>query len=112
MSECIFCKIINKEIPANIVYEDQNVIAFNDISPQAKHHILIIPKEHYSNIEELKDNKIFEQILTSAKQVAKQLKISGSGYRLCINTGADAGQTVHHFHMHLLGGERLSDKMA
>jgi histidine triad (HIT) family protein len=112
MSECIFCKIINKEIPAKIIYEDQNIIAFNDINPQVKNHVLIVPKEHSSNVEEIKDSKVFEYLLSAAKKIAKELDISKSGYRLCLNTGPNAGQTVPHVHMHLLGGERLSDKMA
>lgn len=112
MSECIFCKIIKKEIPTNIIYEDQNIIAFNDINPQAKYHILIVPKEHSLNIAAAKDPKIFEILLNAAKKIAKQLNISESGYRLCLNTGKNAGQTVAHTHMHLLGGQRLSDNMA
>ena len=112
MSDCIFCKIINKEIPTKIIYEDTNVIAFNDINPQARNHILIVPKKHEQDIENIKDPKIYEHLLNAAIKISKELNISGSGYRLCLNTGPDAGQTVQHVHMHLLGGQRLSDKMA
>ena len=112
MSDCVFCKIINKEIPTKIIYEDTNIIAFNDINPQVRNHILIVPKKHEQDIENIKDPKIYEHLLNAAIKIAKELKMSDSGYRLCLNTGHNAGQTVQHVHMHLLGGQRLSDKMA
>ncbi|MEI6092835.1 MAG: histidine triad nucleotide-binding protein [bacterium] len=111
-ADCIFCKIINKEIPSKIVYEDTNVFAFRDIHPQSKIHVLVIPKKHISSLEEIKSQNLYDQIFSAIKLIAKQEGIDKTGYRICINNGADAGQTVFHTHFHILGGERLSDKMA
>lgn len=112
MSECIFCKIINGEIPSKKVYEDENVFAFSDIHPQAKYHILFVPKKHISGVTELNDKDTLNNIYSAIKKTAKELGIDNSGYRICTNNGSDAGQTVSHLHFHVLGGERLSDRMA
>ncbi len=106
---CIFCKIINKEIPADIVYQDDEIIAFKDIAPVAPVHLLIIPKKHISPADdlELKDKELIGQLFLIAQKIAKEQDVSETGYRLVINVGKDAGQTVEHLHLHLLGGEKL-----
>lgn len=110
---CLFCKIINKEIPANVVCENDKVIAFKDINPQAKVHVLIVPKIHVENIKEITDeNKdILGDIHKMANEVAKKLNVFESGYRLITNCGEDAGQTVMHLHYHLIAGEKLGEKI-
>jgi len=113
MSDCIFCKIIKKETPSKIVYEDTNVFAFRDINPQAKTHILVVPKKHLSSIDELGPaDQTLNDIFTAVRKIAKQEKIDASGYRVVINKGPDSGQAVSHLHIHILGGKRLSDSMA
>ena len=105
----IFTKIINKEIPADIVYEDDELLAFNDITPQAPIHILIIPKKEISTLNSLKteDATIVGKMLLLAKDLAKKYKIDQSGYRTVFNCNEDGGQTVFHIHLHLLGGRQL-----
>jgi len=109
VEECIFCKIIKGEIPSDKVYEDDMVISFKDISPCAPAHVLIIPKKHISNLNEIteEDSKIIAYIYIVAKEIAKKLGIDGTGYRVVTNCGKDGGQTVHHIHFHLLGGRSL-----
>lgn len=109
MSDCIFCRIINKEIPSTIVHEDDKVIAFRDINPVAPVHVLIVPKEHISSLEEInrKNASILIDIHLAAKEVAKKEGISDKGYRLINNCGEEAGQTVKHIHYHLIGGKNL-----
>lgn len=112
--ECIFCKIINKEIPSSVVYEDEKILAFNDIDPMAPIHVLVVPKIHVSSLNEMKDNE-FEYLkyaFSKIPEIAENLGIKESGYRTIINTGENAGQTVKHLHIHILGGTRLPDKMA
>ncbi|MDP8233309.1 MAG: histidine triad nucleotide-binding protein [Candidatus Saelkia tenebricola] len=108
--ECIFCKIIEKEIPSVIVYEDSEVIAFNDIIPQAPVHIIIIPKKHIEKISDItsEDIDIIGKLIFTAKNIAKEKGISESGYRLVFNCNKDAGQAVFHIHLHLLGGRKLN----
>ncbi|MEO1134638.1 MAG: histidine triad nucleotide-binding protein [Cyanobacteria bacterium J06639_1] len=108
MSDTIFGKIIRKEIPADIVYEDDLVLAFNDIAPQAPVHILVIPKQPIPQIEmvEESDRDLLGHMLLTAKQVAKDAGLT-DGYRLIINNGTDGGQTVFHLHLHILGGRSL-----
>ena len=110
---CLFCKIANKEIPANIVCENDKVIAFKDINPQAKVHILIVPKIHIESIKGITDeNKdILGDIHKMANEVARKLCVYESGYRLITNCGEDAGQTVMHLHYHLIAGENLGEKI-
>ena len=110
MNECVFCKIIKKEIPADIAYEDDNVIVFKDINPSAPIHLLIVPKKHIPSINnlELEDKELIGYMFLIAKKVAEEQTISEAGYRLIINVGRDAGQIVDHLHLHLLGGEDLS----
>ncbi len=103
MQDCLFCKIINNEIPATKVYEDDLVLAFKDIKPASKTHILVIPKTHFDSLKEA-DQGTLGELLFRAKELAKDLGISESGFRTVINTGVDGGQTVAHLHLHLLGG--------
>ena len=109
MGECIFCKIVNKEIPASIVYEDDLIMAFRDINPQAKTHILIIPKEHIPNnlYLEGRHKSLIGHLILKANEIAKKEGIADTGFRLIVNCGRDAGQEVFHIHWHLLGGEPL-----
>jgi len=112
-SMCLFCKIIKKEIPADIVYEDSEVLAFKDIHPLAPVHVLIIPKKHIESVDDLseKDSFLAGKLIITAKKIAEKLKIKGKGYKLLIRTGVDGGQEVPHLHMHLLGGAKLSENI-
>jgi len=109
MPDCIFCKIINKEIKANLVYEDEKFVAFEDINPVAPLHLLIIPKKHIESINHLeeKDKELIGELFLTAQKIAKEQKVDQTGYRLIINVGKDAGQTVSHLHLHLLGRKEL-----
>ena len=109
MKDCLFCNIINKSVPAKIVFENDSVLAFEDIEPQAPVHVLIIPKKHITSINEIEfeDKEVCGEILLAAKKIAKDLKINDSGYRAIFNTNEDGGQTVFHIHMHLIGGRKL-----
>lgn len=113
MEECIFCKIAAGELPTEPLYEDDDVVAFADVSPQAPVHALIVPKKHLANVDELSDEDaaVAGRLIMTAQRLARQLGISASGYRLVINTGADATQTVPHLHVHLLGGRPLEPKL-
>ncbi len=105
----IFTKIINKEIPSEIVYEDDKVLAFKDINPQAPTHILIIPKKEIPTINDISDEDapLIGHLFLTAKKIAKEMGFSEKGYRLVFNCNEDGGQTVHHIHMHLLAGRQL-----
>jgi len=107
--ECIFCKIIKKQIPSDIVYEDDKVIGFKDISPEAPVHIVIIPKNHIANLNCLKkdESEIIGHIFIVAGEIAKKLGVAEDGYRIVNNCGRQGGQTVGHLHFHLLGGRML-----
>ncbi|MFN3301961.1 MAG: histidine triad nucleotide-binding protein [Patescibacteria group bacterium] len=105
--DCIFCQIVKKEIPAQIVYEDEEIMAFKDIHPKAKIHLLIIPKEHIPSLAKAKEKEILGKLLWQAKILAEKFEIDQSGYKIIINTGEDAGQLVFHLHLHLLGGEKI-----
>jgi len=109
MEDCIFCRIINKEIPASMVFEDEKMIAFNDINPQAPIHILLIPREHFSSLNEIPEEKknILSHLLLKARQIAQEKGIAEKGYRIVLNTAKDSGQEVFHIHLHLLGGRRM-----
>lgn len=110
--DCVFCKIMRGDIPANMVYEDSFCFAFRDINPQAPVHILIVPRGHISSMNELRrDNStIMGHLFTAVAKIAAQEGIDGSGYRVVCNCGADAGQTVDHLHLHLLGGKKLEER--
>lgn len=107
-SNCLFCRIIAGEIPANLVFEDESCIAFRDIDPQAPTHILIVPREHFASLNEAGTARegVLGHALRLASVIAAQEGLTG-GYRTAINTGADANQTVPHLHIHLLGGRTL-----
>jgi histidine triad (HIT) family protein len=106
--DCLFCKIVNRELPADIVYED-DVVAFNDINPQAPTHILIIPKAHYATVNDLTESEIDlpGRLVLRAKALADEKGFADSGYRLILNCNQQGGQTVFHVHLHLLGGRQL-----
>jgi histidine triad (HIT) family protein len=108
--DCLFCKIVNEEIPANIVFEDSSIIAFRDISPQAPTHILIIPKKHIATINDAQpeDEQILGKMVLIAKKLAASEGHSEDGYRLVFNVNRGAGQAVYHIHLHLLAGRHLS----
>ena len=109
MDDCLFCKMVSREIPSNIVFENDSVLAFRDIDPKAPTHILVIPKKHIQSINELgpDDQSLAGEILLAAKTIAKAEGIETSGFRTVFNTNDDGGQTVFHIHMHVLGGRRL-----
>lgn len=113
MSDCLFCKIIGGEIPSKKVYEDESCYAFEDISPQARVHILLIPKKHIASISDATadDQALLGHLMLCAGKIAKQMDVDQSGYRLITNRGDDARQSVKHLHLHILGGEVLSEKM-
>ena len=108
--DCIFCKIINKEIPAEIVYEDEEILGFKDISPAAPVHILVIPKKHISALTELTqdDEKVIGKIYTVINKIAKEQGILEKGYRVIVNCGEDGCQEVKHIHFHLLGKRKMT----
>ena len=107
--ETIFSKIIRREIPAHIVFESENVLAFKDISPQAPSHILVIPKKHIRDLDHAKeeDRSLLGELLLAVADIARSLGLPQDGYRVIINNGARAGQTVFHLHLHLLGGRNF-----
>lgn len=109
--DCIFCKLANKEIPTEVVYEDEFVFAFNDMSPQAPVHILFIPKKHLDSAQEVEDQDvIISHIFTAMRKVARDQGVDKAGYRVITNVGKDAGQTVFHMHFHLLAGKKLKER--
>lgn len=108
--ECLFCNIINREIPADIVFEDEHVLAFNDINPQAPTHQLIIPKKHIPTLNDIEadDLALVGRLQYTAAQLAKQQGFAEDGYRIVMNCNEMGGQTVYHIHMHLLGGREFT----
>jgi histidine triad (HIT) family protein len=110
MSACLFCKIINREIPASIVYEDDRILAFNDVNPQGPTHVLVVPKRHIASLNDLApdDDRIVGEVIRRAATIAGELGIAAGGFRSVFNTNRDAGQTVFHIHLHLIGGRSLT----
>ena len=108
-NDCIFCKIINKEIPSDFVDEDEDLVVFKDIQPKAKFHFLIVPKKHIESVNELgdEDTALVGKMIHRAKIIAKEQGFADRGYKLIFNCGEDGGQVVLHLHLHLLGGEKL-----
>ena len=106
--DCLFCKIINKEIPSDLIYEDEKVVAFKDINPQAPIHILVLPKEHIASNNEIteENSSIVGHVYTVIKKLAKDNGLE-NGYRIVNNCGVDGGQSVNHLHFHLLGGRQM-----
>ena len=111
--ECVFCKIIAGEIPADIVLQNEEFIAFRDIQPQAPVHIIIVPKSHSDSLTQVSSDQhaLIGRLILFAKELAERENISKSGYRLTINCGADGSQIVPHLHLHLLGGRKLNDQL-
>ena len=109
MSDCLFCKIVTGDIPASKVYEDEDVIGFNDINPQAPHHVLFIPKRHISTLNDLQDSdaELLGKLYLAAKQHAAELGVADAGYRTVMNCNALSGQTVFHIHLHMLAGRAM-----
>jgi len=109
MAECLFCRIISREIQAAIVYEDEQIVAFNDINPQGPTHVLVVPRRHIASLNDLApgDDQLVGEMVRRAGAIAKQRGISTGGYRTVFNTNADAGQTVFHIHLHLIGGRTM-----
>jgi histidine triad (HIT) family protein len=107
---CLFCKIVRREISAEVVLEDDEVLAFKDVRPVAPSHALVIPKKHLTSIHEAETagGALLGRMMLAAQEVAEKLGLGSSGYRLVINTGPDAGQSVFHLHMHVLGGRTLA----
>ena len=109
MSDCLFCKIVQRQVPASIVYEDERVLAFNDINPQGPTHVLVIPKQHIPTLNDLtpEHDAIVGELARRAAAIAQERGISAGGYRAVFNTNRGAGQTVFHIHLHLIGGRSL-----
>jgi histidine triad (HIT) family protein len=110
MNSCLFCRIIKKEIPSRIIYEDAHIVAFEDVHPQAPVHILVVPRKHIGSLSEVKaeDTGLMDELFTVARQMAKDRQIASRGYRTVINCGREGGQTVYHLHLHLLGGRQMT----
>jgi histidine triad (HIT) family protein len=110
MSDCLFCSIVDGKLKANLVYQDEAVLAFKDIAPKAPVHILIIPREHIVSVLDLdaNDGAVIGQIFQVAGRLAREQGIAESGFRVVVNSGADAGQSVLHLHYHLLGGRQMT----
>lgn len=111
VGDCIFCKVGRNETPARVVYEDESVVAFNDIAPQAPVHVLIIPRRHFVNLNDDLPPEIATALCSAVPKVARLVGVAESGYRLIVNNGRDANQTVPHLHFHLLGGKRMTHGM-
>ena len=109
MADCLFCKINAHEIPADIVYEDDDVVVFHDISPEAPVHVLIVPRKHIENVNDVSagDQGILGKLFLTARKIAEEMDVRHSGYRLVVNCGRDAGQAVDHLQVHLLGGREM-----
>jgi len=107
--DCVFCQIIDKKISSDIIFEDNDVFAFKDINPQAPSHILIVPKKHIPRLSQVekKDEAVLGKMITIANNIAKENHFEEKGFRLTLNEGKDAGQTIFHIHLHLLAGRRL-----
>jgi histidine triad (HIT) family protein len=105
---CLFCRIVRKEIPAAVVWEDATALAFRDIDPKASTHVLVIPKQHIASLNEATDPAVLGHLVLAAREIAAEEGIADGGYRIVLNTGRDAGQTVFHLHVHLLGGRHMT----
>ena len=110
MADCLFCRIVCGEVPAKKVYEDEHTLAFDDINPQAPTHVLVIPKKHIASITSAEDGDamVLGQLMLMARDVAKAEGLDATGYRLVTNNGEHAGQSVHHVHVHVLGGRAMA----
>lgn len=113
MDSCIFCRIVKKEIPAKVLYESDHVLAFPDVSPMAPTHVLVIPKKHYDNLEEIpaEELDVVREMFAAARSVAAQAGVNERGYRLAMNVKAEGGQSVFHVHLHLLAGRKMGPSL-
>ena len=111
--DCIFCQIIAGKVPGDIVYQDEDIMAFRDINPEAPVHVLVVPKKHIPSLAHLSEaeSSLVGHMVTTAAQIAKREGVSERGYRLAVSCGEEGGQVVPHLHMHLLGGRRLADAL-
>jgi len=107
-NDCLFCRIVRREIPAKVIHEDEHTLAFRDIDPKAPIHVLVIPKEHVATLNDADDATLLGRLLLAAREIAAAEGVADAGYRTVVNCGAGAGQTVFHLHVHLLGGRNLS----
>jgi histidine triad (HIT) family protein len=110
MSDCLFCRIVEKKIPAKVVHEDDQILAFDDINPQAPVHTLVIPKRHVASVQDLgeSDQVLLARLLLACTKVATNKGLADPGFRLVANTGRDGGQTVFHLHFHVMGGRHMT----
>jgi histidine triad (HIT) family protein len=110
MESCLFCGIAAKEVPSNTAYEDDRVVAFHDIAPQAPVHVLVVPRKHIATLNDVtaEDSELIAHMFTVARRLASELGVAQKGYRAVFNVNAEAGQTVFHLHLHVIGGRRLS----
>ncbi len=108
MSDCLFCKMVDGDIQPDVVYEDEDILAFRDINPRAPTHILVIPKKHVATLNDLDDSVLAGKLLQTVAGLAEQLGLADEGYRTVINCNENGGQEVYHLHLHLLGGRRLT----
>lgn len=108
MTDCLFCKMVAGEIKPDVVYENEFVLAFRDINPQAPVHVLVIPKRHIETVDDLKDATLAGELLVSARNVAETEGLSENGYRVAINCKSNGGQDIYHLHLHVLGGRKMS----
>ncbi len=109
MTECLFCKIIGGEVPSTIIYSDDDIVAIEDINPQAPTHVLVLPRKHIPTTLDIGDDdlELMGRCLAASNQIAREKGIDGSGFRIVLNSGADAGQSVYHIHFHLIGGRPM-----
>lgn len=114
MQDCVFCKIINKEIPSNVVYEDDEILAFEDIHPLTPVHILVIPKKHISSLNEINGENvdIISKIYLVINKIAEMKNVRDKGFRIVVNCGEEGGQEVQHLHFHILAGKKLGTKLS
>ena len=104
---CLFCRIVRREIPATLVHEDEHTLAFRDVDPKAPTHVLVIPRTHVASLNETDDAEMLGRLMLVARSIAAAEGLASDGYRTVVNTGPNAGQTVFHIHLHLLGGRKL-----
>ena len=105
---CLFCRIVRREIPATVMWEDEHALAFRDIDPKAPTHVLVIPKRHVASLNEATEAPLLGRLLLAAREIAEGEGIAERGYRTVVNTGADAGQSVAHLHLHVMGGRHMT----
>jgi len=108
--DCLFCRIVRRELPARIIFENERLLAFEDIRPKAPVHVLVIPKDHFASLNDAPEGAeaLLGEILLRAREIARETGIGESGYRIVLNTARDSGQEVFHIHFHILGGRRLA----